>query len=394
VSADGEADAYTAADGSAEPGLRWTRTAGRLLWLLSPTAPIPRRPPRPREARAACWLMLETWQVLPATWPRFRQWGNPDPRDPWVRRAEARSVAVAAAARLQNRLCSRIAAGLERSGVPYVLLKSTAARMIAYPESGERGGMDVDFGVRRADLDAARRVLAVLGLEPAEWNVPVGRFQVADPLLRAAVEARHYELGFLVRRQAVRELPPDEERRVRAQLGEAPNPWHTLPDGGLGCWLVADVHHGITPEIPVDPLIDSARSATVDGVTYAVPRSAWLAFHLIYKIYWEGVHSYRTGLYQYADLCRVAAQLDAAEVGVLRELLSRWSLEAAGYYVLRRLPRFGAPLSPELVRMVNDYSTPGPDDEPVRVNDLGDMWYKLWGRRGGRPFQAHPPEVQ
>jgi hypothetical protein len=108
----------------------------------------------------------------------------------------------------------------------------------------------------------------------------------------------------------------------------------------------------------------------------------WAAFHLIFKIYWEGVHNYRKGAYQFADLVRLSPKLQGREVSRLADLLEQYGLEAAGFYVLRRLePTFGATVSPELRALIDRLAVPPADRFPEEVNDLGDMWPKIWGVR-------------
>jgi hypothetical protein len=103
---------------------------------------------------------------------------------------------------------------------------------------------------------------------------------------------------------------------------------------------------------------------------------------LIYKIYWEGVHNYGKGAYQFADLVRLIPATTELTFARLVRILETHRLEAAGYFVLRRLKQnFGLVLQPEIETFLEHASHGPPDREPFQVNDLGDMWPKLWGAR-------------
>jgi len=105
-------------------------------------------------------------------------------------------------------------------------------------------------------------------------------------------------------------------------------------------------------------------------------------FHLIFKLYWEGVHNYRKGGYQYADLLRLIEHLSNKAALSLIDLLEKYRLEAAGYYVLRRLDtEFHFRLPPSLKEFIRVTSIAPSNEFPNEVNDLGDMWPKIWGYR-------------
>lgn len=354
-----------------------------LLWLLSPEGSPPERPATARDVALAGWWIGRLWQALPTTLPRFAEWAGPAfEGTPWQRCLADRSEALRMTARLQIRAVSRIAEGLDRAAVPYVLLKGSALRFQLYDHPTHRLGGDLDFGVAAAALPEAVRVVSELGFHPAQWDSGANRFRQADPWLRTRVEAGHYELGFLVRSQSVVDMPEGVEAAVRRQLGSLSDRWYVAPDGRLACAVVVDLHHGISREIAMELLLRDARRLPTERGGYFVPAPYWTALHLIFKIYWEGVHTYRQGLYQYADLCRLVPRLTDDDVGVLWELLSEWGLEAAGHYVLRRLPtEFGVPLSGALTRLVDRAGWPPDGVAPLEVNDLGDMWPKLSGWR-------------
>ncbi|MBS1913056.1 MAG: nucleotidyltransferase family protein [Bacteroidetes bacterium] len=355
----------------------------RFAWLISPFAPIPGERPSAEEANQACAFMIECWQQLPTALPRFETWmGKGGPRPPLLKRARARETAVRTYARLQNLLLERIIDGVDRRRIPYVLLKSSALRWYVYDSPLTRCGMDIDIGVGSNDLQEMQQVLYDLGFVQAQWNQAERRFEGADPLLRALVEMVHYELGFLVRRQRVTGLGAETERMIHSQLDLSPNPWHLDESGELACYVVVDVHHGISREVSVDTLLESYRRIATSAAERAVPSDAWTLFHLIFKIYWEGVHDYENGFYQYGDLCRLIERVTADDVLQLRALLSQYNMNAGAYYVLRRIPSdLGTPLPPELNSLMMENAVPPEGRRPGEENDLGDMWPKLWGRR-------------
>jgi hypothetical protein len=363
----------------------WSPPASRFAWLLSVDAAVPSAPgPSDQEVEEAAAVLQVCWHILPAALPRFLAWaGAARHQLPCVEALKARATAIRTLTRVQLLLLHRVTAELERRRVPHVLLKSSALRWMAYDEPTDRGGIDVDLGVApRVWLPACIDALSSLGFEAAQWNDDASRFEPADRVQRARVERDHYELGFLVRRQRMLDLPPAIEASIRGQLHRTPNAWHLLPSGELACYVVLDVHHGISREIGVEPILASSVPVRVEGTTFRVPRPSWAMFHLIFKLYWEGVHAYKTIAYQYADVCRLMRRMDARELEHLFALLREWRLVAAGYFVLRRLESdLGIPSSPPLAHFLDEASRADPSLDPITENDLGDMWPKIWGRR-------------
>jgi len=130
--------------------------------------------------------------------------------------------------------------------------------------------------------------------------------------------------------------------------------------------------------------IRKSKSSTVawNGLDIHVSPPEWILYHLIYKIYWEGVHHYCKGAYQYADITRLIPVTTKSVLERLLKLLDRYTLQVAGYYVLRRLKtNFGMILTPEIEEFLARTVQPPHNKEPRQLNDLGDMWPKLWGRR-------------
>lgn len=299
---------------------------------------------------------------------------------------QRQSLALLAFSTIQLQSLAELCDALSAAGIRYSLLKGSAARLIGYANPLHRTGWDMDVAVEQQDLGRAADVVFELGYAPAQLDHKSSRFTLADARLRAAVEANHYELGFIVRRNRVTGLLPVQAQAIRDTL-DGSRHWWVDADGQFNCYSSVDIHHGLSLDISASELLVSSRRLEWDGRVVWVPNLAWLVLHLIYKLYWEGVHAYGKGLYQYADLCRLVALMQPDDDRELMQQLDAANLRAAAYYVLRRLPSaFGQPLSGDLANYVEACGLPESDD-PMRCNDLGDMWEKLWNRRGSaRPF--------
>ena len=325
--------------------------------------------------------LIDCWQVLPSLSREGIYSGLPPLlhgvdserlQQAWLAMTAYSVVQVAAAAELL--------AGFRGTTVPYVLLKGSAAACTVYPLLHQRTGWDVDLGVASADLAQAEEAVIAAGYHRSQQDPASKQFYESDPNLRASVEAQHYELGFLAKRLVVSGLPQDAQRAVEAWAQSAAGHWFIDADGQPSCFATVDVHHAVSLDIPLDEALASAYPLTVDGRPTSVPGPSWLAFHLIFKIYWEGVNAYGKGLYQYADLVRIVEVLQPSDFDALVKMLRHHRLEAGGHYVLRRLPEFGVGL-PTHVRDFLDETAHPRGNSPTEENDLGDMWPKLWRSR-------------
>lgn len=335
---------------------------------------------RPDAMAAVAALARQNWQVqiLVSDHLKGRR-GDPTFRQ--------EVMALRAFSALQLKALGEMCDALSGAGIPYALLKGSAARLFCHADPLVRTGWDMDVAVAPSDLAAAAEAVFALGYYPAQLVPGGGRFELADPDLRAAVEARHYELGFIIRRNRVNGLGATDRAAIEATLGSRPQWWRDA-EGALNCYSSIDIHHGLSLDLPVGDLLAGARPLEWAGRTVFVPEPAWLALHLIYKIYWEGVHAYGKGLYQYADLLPLLARLDAGDIARLIDLIETHNLRAAAYFVLRRVPEaFGQPLAGDLEQHLMVWAQPEGDD-PLCCNDLGDMWDKLWNRRGSRMGDA------
>ncbi|HYH80418.1 MAG TPA: nucleotidyltransferase family protein [Longimicrobium sp.] len=354
---------------------------GRAAWLLGTSEP-PRGPRDSVEFAEACAFALSAWQVLPAVAPRLLAWGGRRRAgDPAAQRVRDRLVGLDVLGRVQLRICARLIETFQQRGIPYAMLKGSAVRFAAYPDPKLRVGKDFDIAVPRRLLRRAEEATRDCGFIAAQWDPATKRFHLADPVLRARVEAQHYELGFLVRRQLATGIIAAEEAAIRRDL-DSQFIWHLTEQDELACYVSVDLHHGLSLEVDVEPLVERAAAIDWDGLPVRLPPPEWTLFHVIYKIYWEGVHNYGKGAYQFADLVRLIPATSEATFARLLEILRQYRLEAAGYYVLRRLSRnFGVSPRPEVEAFLERASHPPPELEPLQVNDLGDMWPKLWSAR-------------
>jgi phospholipase C len=363
--------------------MEWTAPQERHIWLLGSDR-VSGTAADEATLEAACRFALEHWQVIGTAGPRLRAWaGDRFAGHPAIRKVSDRELSVRILGELQLLLMDRVARTFALARIPYVFLKGSATRLIAYDRPSDRVGYDIDAAVPGARIRQAEQELLRLGFWQAEFDFAENRFVVADRHLRASVEARHYELGFLARRQRVTNLSPEAEAAIRRDL-PAQKPWHATPDGGVACYVSIDLHHGINPEITSEPLVYTSRPVARGMVTLRAPATHWMLYHLIYKIYWEGVHNYGKGGFQYADLCRLLGCVEERDIPPFLRLLQEHVFETGAYFVLRRVPAFGVALPPALeafvARMAHPPKTLKPVD-PLHLNDLGDMWPKLWGGR-------------
>lgn len=354
---------------------------GRFAWLLGTMDWVPEAPDS-AEFRSACEFGVSAWQVLPAIGERLLGWGGqPLAQEEAAQRVRDRMVSLDVLGRTQLRTFTRLIEAFQQRGIPYAMLKGSAVRFAAYPDPKQRMGKDFDVAVPRRFLHRAEQAAGDCGLVPAQWSPSKKRFHLADPVLRSMVEAQHYELGFLVRRQVATDLTEREGSAIRRDL-DSQFIWHLTDENELACYISIDLHHGLSLEVNVEPLVDQATPVNWNGLAIQLPPPEWTLFHLIYKIYWEGVHNYGKGAYQFADLVRLIPATTELTFARLVRILETHRLEAAGYFVLRRLKQnFGLVLQPEIETFLEHASHGPPDREPFQVNDLGDMWPKLWGAR-------------
>lgn len=361
-------------------------------WALSTECEIPPNRPTIEDVRTVTDRFLGCSQILPTVLPRLREWSRNVPgAGSYLHHLEARCLAAQQLVRLQLIQLERVAEAFDAHQIPFVLLKSTALRFFAYRFPEERCGQDLDIGVPGSYIERALPVLEQLGFERAQWVEPrqefepaqsplwLERLQAAEPSTDTASE--HFELGFLVRREWPCGLSPELESAIRLQMADRPCYW-TASGHGLSCYVVLDLHYGVARDIPLAAMFETSWEFRAGHRSYRVPRPAWMLFHIVYKIYWEGVENYLHGEYQYADLCRLVNRLDESEVLRFAEIVAQYRFEAGAFYVLRRLePEFGVTLGGPMNICLDAWSSPDLSLSPAAQNDLGDMWDKLWGVR-------------
>lgn len=322
------------------------------------------------------------WQALPLIAPKIMNWGGAMfCKSSHASQLQDRWTSLYHFGRIQTRLCLRLVNAFQRARIRYVLLKGSAVRFSAYASPDQRVGKDIDIGVPPDRIDLAETLATDQGFVRAEWIANKKRFRRADPTLRAQVEARHYELGFLARRHAVTGLTAEDDAAIRRDL-PTQYLWHEASDGRLCCYVSIDLHHAVSLDIGVTDMVKDARIVRHENQSLSIPSDAWLLFHLVFKLYWEGAHTYGKGGYQLADIAHVVRGMTAAEFGRFTKLLAAYRLEPAGYYVLRRLvSNLGMQVLPEIESFLDRLAVAPDEHDAMPVNDLGDMWPKLWGRR-------------
>lgn len=341
--------------------------------------PIKRR--SPALSAAIVGRLLACWQTLPSL-PQALIDGPAEKLlqpDDHRRLARAR-LAVIAFQKTQIVGCRPLLQALQRNGLTYSLLKGAAAACLLYPHRYMRAAWDFDMAVSWNDLPAAEALALEVGFHQAERDADNNRFYRANRQLRAIIEKEHYELGYLVRRLEVTNLSPETLEAIRTEQWTHQF-WHDVESDAPWCYAAADIHHAMSLDIGLDELLATARSVSVDNETMRVPDDTWLAAHLIYKLYWEGAHNYAKGLYQYADLVRLLPRLNETVFARIVDILETYNLIAAGYHALKHLPKFGVALPPHIARFIADAQMPPAGGDPIGLNDLGDVWPKLWGRR-------------
>ena len=341
--------------------------------------PLKRRPPA--VSAAIVNRLLACWQILPSVSDEFITGAAGKillPND--HRRLVQARLAVIAFQKAQIVGCRPLMQALEHSGLHYSLLKGAAAACVLYPERYMRAAWDFDIGVAWNDLPAAEALAIETGFHQAERDAESNRFYRANRQLRAIVEKDHYELGYLVRRLQVTNLSAETLEAIRTEKWTHQF-WHDTDSDAPWCYAAADIHHSMSLEIGLDELLATSRRITVANEPVRVPNEVWQAVHLIYKLYWEGVHNYAKGLYQYSDLVRLLPKLNAAHFARVVDILETYNLVAAGYHTLKHLHKFGVVLPPHIVNFIADAQYPPAGSDPNGLNDLGDVWPKLWGRR-------------
>jgi hypothetical protein len=350
-----------------------------LCWLLT-DHPVPTTDPTLDQFATAHQFTRAAWQLAPVLVPRICTWAERVAPAEDLAGLRALSTAVRTLGAVQLSLARRVTDSLTAAGVPHCLMKGSAVRIVGYDDPNSRCGLDVDLAVPAEYLEAAEHVIVDHGFLAGSLLEGGRHFRTVSEQERAEVEASHYELACLVRRQRIHGVRPDVRAAIENSMSVL-RPWHQLDDD-IACYVTLDVHHGICLDIAVDEMVSQARVVAVADGKVHVPTLPWMAFHVIFKLYWEGVHNYRKGAYQYADLIRLLARSTDEDDRQLVDLLERWSLDAAGHYTLRRLPTdFAVALSDPLARFVEQTRSAPVDCFPSDANDIGDMWPKLWGHR-------------
>lgn len=364
----------------------WQKSSpGRFAWMLVPEGgerPCGKQSPSYEEFEAACEFALASWQALPVIAPNLFHWGKKkNLKTEAAERVKDRLTSIHAFANVSRKVSDRFLQKLENDNIPYVVVKGSAIQVVAHEAPLMRIGKDIDIAVSSSFLRRAENTAIESGFFPAQWSEKTKRFYLADPAQRAAVESKHYELGFLARRQIVQGLSDEEQSAIRREIPRH-YLWHETASGDLACYCCVDIHHGLSLDISSKYAVQSRRLVNSNGGSFWVPALEWLLLHTIYKIYWEGVYTYNKGGYQFSDLAALITRADSETLMRLFDLLEMYELEAGGFYVLRRLyTDLHMVLPPEIETFLELTALVNTRADSMPMNDLGDMWPKLWGHR-------------
>ncbi len=322
----------------------------------------------------------DNWQVLPHILKRLSKLrdkvsGNLD----WEILSN-RALALQRHAELSVYVLDEVTNRMLAEGLDHCVVKGAAYRQEIYPEPSDRALIDVDLAITKPDVEAVEKILADCDFHQSKWDPSIRRFVKASESERLSLRNQHYELGFIVRRERYTALDSNEQEAIIAQLALDPNPWHLIDDSNLAAYINIDAHTGLSLDIPTIDLLREKRRPGKESSAFHVPPNHWLAFHTIFKLYWEGVHKYRKGAYQFVDLQHLLEQMSLAEFQKLETLLEQFNLTAAALYCLQRLSSsLGQNLDDYVLDFI-DRSRSAPDgSDPMQANDLGDMWPKLFG---------------
>lgn len=291
---------------------------GRLLWLFGACDAAPEARPNAAERALIASLAWNNWRVLPWIAHRVEAWAGLD-GSPAGRSLRDGSLALRAHARLSGRINRRLVLGLRDARVPALLLKGAATRVLAWPEPEHRAAWDLDLAVPPHALNAAEEVARALGFTSVVFLGDEWRFAPITRLHRAIPEARHYEICAMVREQIVEGLPEETDAAIRRILPLLRAPlWYVDDEGRLVARLGLDIHHGLDPSTPVEPLFGDARWVSAAGVEWPCPPVEGLALHATQKLLGE-----RNSLHHLADLARLLPLVRAEGRGPVLELALR-----------------------------------------------------------------------
>ena len=333
------------------------------------------------EPRVSTFLQ-QNWQILPHILERINTAPGIVSGTFGINALEARVVALREHVRISTKAILELIDCFEKQRIKYCLIKGTAAKYTVYANAEDRASIDIDIAIDSESVSAVENILAGCDYHQSKWDAKKRRFVFASNEEKASLRSNHYELGFIVRRQLCDDLNTTTKDSISAQLDFQPNPWHKSGQDSLAAYINIDVHTGLSLDIETTDILEESRNTLIDGLEVVVPSKHWMIFHLIYKIYWEGVHNYHKGAYQYLDLILLLERITKEEFEKVERLLSTYGLISAGLYVLRRLSSdLGISPTPAMASFLSDNQIAPNDIGPVEENNLGDMWPKLFGLR-------------
>jgi hypothetical protein len=264
-------------------------------------------------------------------------------------------------------------------GVRHVLMKGAAYRLWLYAPAWVRVGGDVDILVRPEDVEPVRRTMRDLGFVQASCSPDYQCFRPASREEIADAESRHYELAQFIRDHRLVKAPDwllgaDFVQRI-------PFGYELLGDGPV-LHVNVDVHWALHFAFAGASLLDDAtRIATRDGVEIPVPNSAWNLFTSCFKLYFEAFDRPRYGLHHLIDIVALVDE-GAVDWALFRQLVERYRIDAAAFYVLSAAERFaGRTLVPDEALAGWSLTRPMASAAAAHSNDYGDFMPFMLGTR-------------
>jgi hypothetical protein len=258
-------------------------------------------------------------------------------------------------------------------------MKGAAYRLWLYAPAWVRVCGDVDVIVRPEDVEPVRRAMRDLGFVQASCSPDYQCFRPASREEVANAESRHYELAQFIRDHRLVNAPDwllgaDFVQRI-------PFGYEMLADGAVFHANV-DVHWALHFAFADASLLDDAASlAPRVGEAIPIPNSAWNLFVSCFKLYFEAFDRPRYGLHHLIDVVALLGD-GAMDWAMFRQLVERYRIDAAAFYVLSAAERFvGRKLVPEDVVAGWCLTRPMASAGATHSNDYGDFMPFMLGTR-------------
>jgi hypothetical protein len=274
----------------------------------------------------------------------------------------------------QRALLEALVGELTSRGVDALVIKGAEYLARSYRTHALGFMADIDILVPRGAIGVAKQVLYGMGFRQATVDKAKLALVDFDVAVVARTELDHHELAFFSRLDPIA-LDADEHAFVR---GIERQPVFAQPDGGL-TWLCVDVHHGVSIDVPSEPLFARAvPSALGVGRALSPADQVWVTLS---RYYVEVALDGKRKLRDFAYVLPLLASPFAIDWDVVLEVSRDYGLKATLHYYLAFLQRLGA----HVPKAVIDETCP---DAGVQ-RDFGWQLTPLFG--GTDPFPLEMP---